>query len=441
MRKIGFYFSCLLLVLVTNLSAQQNHDHSNHNHDHHGHDHHNHDHDHHHGHDHSHHHHGHNHGGCDLDHGDGSFDPAATAIHHIGDGNVYGILDLIYLPLPCILYSNEQGLEFFMSSKLGAGHHGDGHYAYNKYVLHHGNIHRVEGNDFPMGKVELGHHVFGKETHVIEGKRKEVPVMCFNNKIYSLHERTTLDGGMLGGGITSFWDFSITKNVASMMIIALLLFFMFRSMAKSYRRNPDKAPSGLQSWLEPMVVFIRDEVALPFIGKEKGYKFLPLLLCIFFFILGLNLWGQVPFFGGVNATGSLSLTLVLALIVFIIVTINGNKHYWEHIFWMPGVPTFVKFILTPVEVMGMFIKPLTLMLRLAGNITAGHIAILSFIGLIFIFGKSGTDMVGSGVGTALAIPLTLFMTAIELIVAFIQAFVFTLLTASYIGAATEEHHH
>ena len=226
-----------------------------------------------------------------------------------------------------------------------------------------------------------------------------------------------------------------------MILVSLFLFWLFRSAAKKYISQPDKAPSGSQGLLEILFMFIRDEVAIPFIGKHHYTKFLPLLMSIFFFILGLNLFGQIPFLGSTNVTGNLTVTMVLAVIVFIIVNINGKKDYWMHIFWMPGVPLPIKFLLAAVETMGLFIKPLTLMLRLAGNISAGHIAILSFIGLIFIFGKAGTDMMGSGIGTAMAIPLTLFMMAIELIVAFVQAFVFTILTASYIGAAIEEHHH
>ena len=225
-----------------------------------------------------------------------------------------------------------------------------------------------------------------------------------------------------------------------MFIVALVMFLLFRSAAKAYEKREGQEPAGIQSFLEPIFQFIRDDVAIPFIGEKKYEKYLPLLMSLFFFILGLNLWGQVPFLGSVNVTGSLTVTMVLAILVFIITNFSGNKHYWQHIFWMPGVPWFVKLILTPVEILGLFIKPLTLMLRLAGNITAGHIAILSFVGLIFIFGKSGTDMAGSLTGTAMAIPLTIFMMSIELIVAFVQAFVFTILTASYIGAAVEEHH-
>ena len=192
--------------------------------------------------------------------------------------------------------------------------------------------------------------------------------------------------------------------------------------------------------MEPIFLFIQDEVAKPFLGP-KWEKFLPLLLSLFFFILGLNLFGQIPIFGGSNVTGNLAVTMVLALITFVVVTLNGNKHYWSHILWMPGVPAVIKIlILTPVEILSIFIKSFTLMLRLFANITAGHIVILSFIGLIFMFGKMGESTGGYLTGTVVSIPLTIFLMAIELLVAFIQAYVFTLLTASYIGAATQEDH-
>jgi F-type H+-transporting ATPase subunit a len=170
-------------------------------------------------------------------------------------------------------------------------------------------------------------------------------------------------------------------------------------------------------------------------------KYLPFLMALFFFILGLNLFGQIPFLGGSNVTGNLGVTLVLAVFAFLVTNLSGNKHYWEHVFWMPGVPSGVKLILTPVEFLGVFIKPLTLMLRLFANITAGHMVVVIFVSLIFMFSNNGTSMIG---GFATAIPsalLTLFMMSIELLVAFIQAFVFTILTASYIGAAIEEPHH
>src|SRR6185436_6681823 len=168
------------------------------------------------------------------------------------------------------------------------------------------------------------------------------------------------------------------------------------------------------SFIEPIFLFIHYEVAKPFLGKQWE-KFLPLLLSLFLFILGLNLFGQIPIFGGSNVPGNLAVNDVLAIITFVVVTINGNKHYWGHMLWMPGVPAIIKIlILTPVEILGMFIKPFTLMLRLFANITAGHIVVMSFIGLIFIFGKMGTSPGGVAMGTVVSIPLTMFIMAIEL---------------------------
>jgi len=215
---------------------------------------------------------------------------------------------------------------------------------------------------------------------------------------------------------------------------------MFIGIARKYKERDGKAPSGTQGFIEPIFVFIQDEVAKPFLGKHWE-RFLPLLMSLFFFILGLNLFGQIPFFGNANVTGNLAVTAVLAIIVFIVTTINGNRHYWEHVVWMPGVPAWVKTILTPVEIIGLFIKPITLMLRLFANITAGHMVVVIFVGLIFLFGKSGDSAAGTAGGAVAATFLTIFMMAIELLVAFIQAFVFTILTASYLGAATEEAHH
>jgi len=437
------------------LFSQHNHDQhsSDHGHQHHDHSH-DHDHDHSHGENHKHDHSGdndHNHHVNNITSPCGSpaqvihhegFDPSATAIHHISDANVLTIMDMVRIPLPVILYNKERGMEFFSSGKFSPGHHDDGHYGFKDYVMFHGNIYRIkcEGFDSKSGKYE----VQGFDKVVVKdakGKERETNYVIIEGKAYQLEGKTIWDGGLLGGGITSFYDLSPTKNVVGMLIVCILLFLMFRIAAKSYGSRKGMAPKGMQSFLEPMVQFIRDDVAVPFIGEHKYEKFFPLLLTIFFFILGLNLWGQVPFLGSLNVTGSLTVTAVLAVIVFIITNINGNRDYWRHIFNMPGVPWFVKLILTPVELLGMFIKPLTLMLRLAGNISAGHIAILSFVGLIFIFGNAGQSLTGSLTGTAMAIPLTLFMMAIELIVAFVQAFVFTILTASYIGAAVEEHDH
>jgi len=445
------FFLSTIYVLAFALAglAQHNHDHSGHDH---GHDHSGHDHSHqqenHSGHNHAGHQHdhsGHNHAGHQHDHGHHGaicgveqhheFDAGATALHHISDANVYSIGPYM-IPLPCILYSKDDGLKTFLSSKFHFDFygHGSGHQAVDRYVLDEGTVRRVTDRNFPTGEVPISGFVHKEEDG------KHASYVCYNNNLYPTDAKSTADGGLFGGGITSFYDFSITKNVTSMLIVCSFLFFLFRSAAKSMKRREGMAPTGLQNFLEPFVTFIKDEVAVPFLG-DKYEKYLPFLLSIFFFILGLNLFGQVPFFGGSNVTGNLAVTAVLAIIAFLITNISGNLDYWKHLFLAPGTPWFVKIILVPVELMGVFIKPVTLMLRLFANITAGHMVILIFVSFIFIFGKNGTYWPGAGLGAIGSTLLTLFMMAIELIVAFVQAFVFTILTASYIGASTEEHHH
>ncbi|MEZ4932892.1 MAG: F0F1 ATP synthase subunit A [Saprospiraceae bacterium] len=369
---------------------------------------------------------------------EGDFNPGATAFHHISDQNIYNIGPWSF-PLPCFLYASDKGWSVFSSGKFHTDDHGhgNGHVAVDGYVLIDGMVHRILDRTFPNGEVEINNHGF-HTTMEIHGKEKQVPAVCYDDKLWAVEARSTADGGLFGGGVTSFYDFSITKNVLTMIIVFALMAWLFLTVAKRYKERKGMAPAGVQSFIETMFVFIQDEVAKPFLGKYWE-KYLPFLMSLFFFILGLNLFGQIPFFGGSNVTGNLAITMVLAVITFIVVNINGNKHYWEHIFWMPGVPAWVKTILTPVEFLGIFIKPLTLMLRLFANITAGHMVIVIFVGLIFMFGKGqwGASL-GTAVGSTL---LTVFMMSIELLVAFIQAFVFTILTASYIGAATEEAHH
>lgn len=361
------------------------------------------------------------------------YDPTNTAYHHIGDANVYSIGPWS-IPLPCILYAPGKGLDVFSSGKFGIGHHGTGHYAYKGYVLYEGTVRRIQDAGFPTDKVDL-ECVFEKD---IDGAK--VVYAKYNGKEYRADNKSTADAGVFGGGITSFYDFSLTKNVVAMILVFLFLSWMFLKIARMYRDREGKEPTGIQSLIEPIFLFIQDEVAKPFLGKHWE-RYTPYLMSIFFFILGLNLFGQVPFLGNANVTGNFAFTMVLAVIAFFVISFSGNKHYWEHIFWMPGVPAWVKVILTPVEFVGIFIKPFTLMLRLFANITAGHIVLLSFVGLIFIFGEAGKSVSGATTGVIAALPLTLFMMAIELLVAFIQAFVFTILTASYLGAATEEAHH
>ncbi len=326
------------------------------------------------------------------------FDPGKLITEHISDAydwHLWGTGEnSVSVPLPVILYSTESGLHVFMSSKF---HHG--HDVYNGFAVKKGKIVAVT--------TESGN----ADEAVID-------------------EAAT----------AALWDISITKNVTSLFVSIFIILYLFISVAKAYRARPGQAPRGLQGLIEPLVIFVRDDIARSSIGEKKYMKFLPYLLTVFFFIWLNNLLGLVPIFpGGANLTGSISVTLTLAAITFLIVLINGNKHYWHHIFAMPGVPGWVLFLLTPIEILGVFLRPFVLMIRLFANITAGHIIVLSFFSLIFIFGEMGA---GAGFGAAIiSIVFTVFMTCLELLVAFLQAYVFTLLSAIYIGAAVEEAHH
>jgi F-type H+-transporting ATPase subunit a len=359
------------------------------------------------------------------------YDPVSTVMHHISDANEFHIWKGVHLPLPCILYSPDQGWSFFFTSVF---HHG--HSAYDRYVINHGRVNRISDSSFPMGEVEIG-EIMTKE---VDGRK--VSILEHQGKEYKLDRPSTLDGGILGGGITSFYDLSITKNVFTMLLAAFLLIIIFLSVSKGYERNKGKAPSGIQSLFEVFFVFIRQEVTRPMIGEKKYEKFQPFIMTVFFFILFCNLFGLIPFFpGGVNITGNLAVTLTLAIFTFLVTNLNGNKHYWQHVLWMPGIPAWVKIILTPVEIMALFIKPFSLMIRLFANISAGHIIILSLIGLIFLFGDNGNSVGGAVAGGIIGMLFTAFMNLIELLVAFLQAFIFSILSASYIGAAVDDHHH
>jgi len=327
------------------------------------------------------------------------FDPGTMITEHITDAHDWHLWGeghhAVSIPLPIIIYNPENGFDVFLSSNF---HHA--HDTYNGYALIHNHIVAVN---------ETG-------TVAVEDA--------------TINEELT----------ASLFDISITKNVLSLFISLIIMFLMFTSVAKAYTRREGKAPKGLQSLIEPLVIFVRDDIAKASIGGKKYMKFLPYLLTAFFFIWINNLLGLIPLFpGGANLTGSISVTMTLALITFIITTVNGNKHYWLHVFAMPGVPIWVLVLLTPIEILGVFLRPFVLMIRLFANITAGHIIALSFFSLIFIFGEMST---GAGIGVSIfTIAFTVFMTCLELLVAFLQAYVFTLLSAIYIGAAVEEHDH
>ena len=213
------------------------------------------------------------------------------------------------------------------------------------------------------------------------------------------------------------------------IVTGILMLLLFSSLARSYAKNGG-LPKGAGRFFEPIILYIRDDIAVPNIGKNYK-KYMSYLLTIFFFIWFLNLFGLTPL--GTNVTGNIAITFALALLTYLITTFTGNKTYWKHIFWMPGVPVPMKIILAPIELLGTIIKPFSLMIRLYANIVAGHVVLMSIIGLMFIF----KNWIGSPLSFTLAFALSL----LELLVAALQAYIFTMLSALYFGAANEEHHH
>jgi F-type H+-transporting ATPase subunit a len=232
------------------------------------------------------------------------------------------------------------------------------------------------------------------------------------------------------------YDLSITRNVVQMFLALIILVWLMLSIAKRYRtgQGVTSAPKGWQNAVEPVIQFVRDDVAKPNIG-HKYKRYMPLLLTIFFFILINNILGLLP--GSANVTGNIAFTVVLGLVSFLVITFSGNKHYWGHIFW-PPVPHGIKLILIPVEILSIFTKPFALIIRLFANMLAGHIIIICLISLIFIFGNMSAAV---GIGfSPISIAFAVFIYVIEVLVAFIQAFIFTNLTAVFIGQASEDHH-
>jgi F-type H+-transporting ATPase subunit a len=224
------------------------------------------------------------------------------------------------------------------------------------------------------------------------------------------------------------------------MLLALFVFtWIMLRIAKRYKSGVGvtSAPKGSQSLIEPVITFVRDEVAKPNL-RHKYQKYLPYLLTVFFFILINNLFGLIP--GSANVSGNIAFTLVLGVISFVVILFSSNSHFWGHIFNPPGVPVFVKPILVLVEFLSVFIKPFALIIRLFANMVAGHIIIICLISLIFIFAELSKY---AGWGASLvAVGFTVFIYLIEVLVAFLQAFIFTMLTAVFIGQAFEgEHHH
>ena len=320
--------------------------------------------------------------------------------HHLLDSHDFALTsytndegEIVHIgfPLPVILW--DDGLKVFMSSKL---HHGeavaevDGNY----YKSFHNKIYKTDAE----GTIELDEH----------------------------HHPTNIKP----------LDISITKNVVVIFLVGLLMFFLFKGLASSYAKNNGIA-KGTGRFFEPIVLYIRDDIAIPNIGEKKYKKYMPYLLTVFFFVWFINLLGLTPF--GVNVTNNISVTIALALITFLITNFTGTKDYWKHIFdplgntmpWYGKIPIYI--ILVPIEILGIFIKPFALFIRLYANITAGHIVLMSLIGLMFIF--------KNWLGSSLSFGLTFAISLIELLVALLQAYIFTMLSALYFGFASETHEH
>ncbi|MES2376245.1 MAG: F0F1 ATP synthase subunit A [Bacteroidota bacterium] len=322
------------------------------------------------------------------EHGEKSFEPSEVILEHIADSHYFHIGGATAFPLPVILYTNK-GLEIFSSAHFEHGH-ADYTGKYYTYRL-------------------------------------------VNDKINVVGAGSELTPSSTVFKSTGVTDLSITRNVISMWMSILFLLIIFLAVSSAYKKNVGKAPKGLQSFMEPIILFVRDDIARPNIGY-KYQKFMPLLLTVFFFIWINNLIGLVPFFpGGSNLTGNIAVTLVLSVITLLMVNLNGNKHYWAHIFVPASVPKWIWPLWWVIELVGIISRPFALMIRLFANITAGHIIVLSLISLIFVFKSLYIAPV--------SVAFVVFMDVLELLVAALQAFIFTLLTALFIGTAIEEAHH
>jgi F-type H+-transporting ATPase subunit a len=318
------------------------------------------------------------------------FNASEFIMDHVTDSHEWHILtkknnEAVALYLPVILYDKEKGLSFFSSKKLA-----------------HGNVH----NGYKLEE---------------EGDLK--------GKIVRVKADGTVDEEHLP------LDLSMTKTVIGMLFAAIIGLIIFISMARSYKKTGISHPQGIQRFLEPVILFVRDDIAISNIGRHKYERYMPYLLSVFFFILINNLMGLVPFpppFGA-NVTGNIAVTFVLAFCTFVITQVSGNRNYWKHIFATPGVPVWLLPIMIIVELIGIISKPFALMIRLFANITAGHIIVLSLVCLIFIFGTLAVAPV--------SILFVIFMDCLELLVAFLQAYIFTLLSSLFISLAVEEEHH
>lgn len=309
-------------------------------------------------------------------------------LHHLHDDHSFTIMPGVSIPLPVILF--DDGVQFFMSSRFKENDHG----------------HLVAESNGSYYTIDHG-----------------------NGQVYNCNEHGVIERDAEGKKEGKVLDFSITKNVIIILLMSGFMLYFFRKMASRYQESAVPQKSG--SFFEPIIVFIRDDIAIPNIGKNYE-KYMGYLLTVFFFVWFLNLAGMTPF--GVSVTNNIAVTASLAILTFLITNLTANKHYWGHIFWMPGVPKPMRVVLAPIELLGIFIKPFSLMIRLFANMTAGHIVIMSILGLMYTANSFGVAAGPSAL-------LTFVLSLLELLVAALQAYIFTMLSALYFGSANEEPHH
>ncbi len=333
-------------------------------------------------------------------------DKGFDAVHHTADGYYLDFLPFAKVELPRIFIVRTESNGYSLRA-----------YRSTKKALLSGEMHA----DFHDSEDEHAEATSDLSSMIAEGKHLDAALVATSGRVVL--------------------DLSITKHLIFALIASGILLILFLNLANKYKRGIGRtsAPQGLvQNLFETLVVFVRDDIAIPNLGKSNYQKFLPYLLTAFFFILTCNLLGLIPF--GATATSNLNITAVLAAFTFVLTQVNGSKDHWKHVFWPPDMPVAVKFLLIPTEIMGLFTKPIALAIRLFANLTAGHLVILSLIGMIFTF----TQLFGEAVGYAVvpvSLAFTLFVMGLEILIAFIQAYIFTILSALFIGMAIADHSH
>lgn len=318
---------------------------------------------------------------------------------------------------------------------LWGGHHNSTS-IYLPIILVDGGLKTFSSKHFYHGEPATGKDAkSGEEVEYVKGVGPAAGYAMFHEKIYKLNAEGGLhfEGGHVHGAVMPF-DMSLTKNVLSLLMGSFIIILLMSAVARYYKKNGAVAPKGLAKFVEPLILMVRDNVAKANIGEHKYKKYVPFLLTVFFFIFINNLLGLVPILpGGANLTGNITITFFLAVCTLLVTVFSGNKNYWGHIFATPGVPKALLPIMIPIELVGILTKPFALMVRLFANMSAGHIIILALISIIFINQNAAWG--------ALSVPMALFISVLELLVAFLQAYLFIMLSALFIGAAVEEHHH